>query len=216
MAKDRVLVAPSILSADFSRFPEEIRSIEESGADWVHVDVMDGRFAPNLTMGPVVVSGVRKLTALPIDCHLMIHNPQKYVERFCDVGADWISLHPEAEGDVAAALDIIERRGVKPALAIRPATPLDSVEPYAARIRMLLIMTVNPGFSGQKLMPEALGKYAEARKRFGADLLLQIDGGVTVENAAEVRAAGAECIVTGATFFSAKDRKAVVRALKGK
>ncbi|MCX7804090.1 MAG: ribulose-phosphate 3-epimerase [Planctomycetota bacterium] len=215
MTGGRILIAPSILSADFSRLPEEIRGIAEAGADWVHVDVMDGNFVPNITMGPVVVEGVRKLTGLPLDCHLMIEHPEEYAGRFCEAGADWVSVHPEAKGDVSAALAEIERRGKNPALAIKPATPLDAVEPYARRIRMLLIMTVNPGFSGQKMIVEALSKYREARDRFGSDLLLQIDGGVTVENASMVRAAGARCIVTGATFFSAKDRAAVVRALRG-
>jgi ribulose-phosphate 3-epimerase len=176
---------------------------------------MDGHFVPNLTMGPFIVEALNRLTELPLDCHLMIQRPERYVERFAGAGADWISIHPEAEGDVGGALELIRRHGARPALALKPATPVATVRDYVGRIGMLLIMTVNPGFSGQQMMRECLPKYAQARSLFGDELLLEIDGGVTAANAAEVRAAGAQVLVAATAIFKAPEYGAAVAALRG-
>jgi len=215
MASPPIRIAPSILSADFSRLGEEIRAIEAAGADEIHVDVMDGHFVPNITMGPFIVEALNRLTNLPLDCHLMIQNPEKYVDRFVKSGADWVSVHPEAEGDIHGALETVAKLGAKPALALKPATPVSAANAFAKQIQMLLVMTVNPGFSGQKIMLECLPKYAEARKAFGPDMLLQIDGGVTGENARNVCAAGAQCLVAATAIFKSTDYAAAIKALRG-
>jgi len=210
----RILIAPSLLAADFGRLKEDVQRVEEAGADWLHVDVMDGHFVPNLTMGPFIVEAIKRITRLPLDCHLMIEYPEKYVEAFVKAGADWISVHPEAPGDARKALERAQKNGARPALAINPPTTVESIRSYRGQIEMLLIMTIFPGFGGQKMMPECLPKYAQARELFGPELLLEIDGGVTLENVSQVRAAGAEAIVAGTAVFGAKDPAAAVRALK--
>ena len=215
MTGARILVAPSLLAADFSRLKDEIQSVEAAGADWLHVDVMDGHFVPNLTMGPFIVEAIRKLTRLPLDCHLMIEYPEKYAEAFVKAGADWVCVHPEAPGDARRALELARRAGARAALAINPPTSVQSVESYRGQIEMLLIMTIFPGFGGQKLMPGCLPKYAQARQLFGPDILLEIDGGVTLRNIGRIRAAGAQVIVAGTAVFRAADPAAAVRALKG-
>lgn len=210
----RLLIAPSLLAADFGRLKDDVQRVEDGGADWLHVDVMDGHFVPNLTMGPFIVEAVKRVTRLPLDCHLMIEYPEKYAEAFVKAGADWISVHPEAPGDARKALDLATRAGARPALAINPPTTVESIRSFRGQIEMLLIMTVFPGFGGQKLMNECLPKYAQARKLFGPDLFLEIDGGVTLDNVGQVRAAGAEVIVAGTSVFGAKDPAAAVRSLK--
>ena len=211
----RILIAPSLLAADFSRLKDEIQAVEAAGADWLHVDVMDGHFVPNITMGPFIVEAIRKLAKLPLDCHLMIEYPEKYAEAFVKAGADWICVHPEAPGDARRALELARRAGARAALAINPPTSVQSVESYRGQIEMLLVMTIFPGFGGQKLMPECLPKYAQARQLFGPDILLEIDGGVTLENIGQIRAAGAQVIVAGTAVFRAADPAAAVRALRG-
>lgn len=214
MAKD-ILVAPSILSADFTRLKDELQAVEAAGADWIHVDVMDGHFVPNITMGPFVVEALRRITKLPLDCHLMIERPEAYVERFAKAGADWISVHLEAGEYTGQALDLIARSGARPALALKPATPVSAAREWASRIGMLLVMTVNPGFSGQKLMAECLPKYGQARAELGPGMLLEIDGGLTEANAPQVRAAGAQVLVAATAIFKSGDYGASVRALRG-
>ncbi len=209
------LIAPSVLSADFAKLKDELQAIEAAGADWLHVDVMDGHFVPNITMGPFIVEALNRMTDLPLDCHLMIQNPEKYVERYVKAGADWISVHPEAEGDILGSLDIAVKHGAKPAVAIKPATPVSALEPFTGKVEMVLVMTVNPGFSGQKMMTECLPKYQEARDMFGPDTLLEIDGGVTVENAADVRAAGAQVIVAATAIFKSDDYGKAIPGLRG-
>lgn len=211
----KTLIAPSVLSADFARLKDEIQAVEAAGADWIHVDVMDGHFVPNITMGPFIVEALNRLTELPLDCHLMIQRPEKYVEQFAKSGADWISVHPEAEGDIPGALELAAKHGAKPALAIKPRTAVESVKSYAGKIGMLLVMTVEPGFSGQKLMADCLPKYAQAKKLFGEKVLLEIDGGVKADNAASVRSAGAQVIVAATAIFHSKDYAQAIGALRG-
>jgi ribulose-phosphate 3-epimerase len=215
MANSSITIAPSVLSADFAKLKDEIQAVEAAGADWLHVDVMDGDFVPNITMGPFIVDALRRLSKLPLDCHLMIQKPERFVEAFAKSGAAWISVHPEAQGDIHKALELTVKAGAKPAMAIKPATPVSAVTPFAKQIEMLLVMTVNPGFSGQKMMSECLPKYAEARKMFGPDLLLEIDGGVMPENVQAVRDAGAQVIVAATAIFKSPDYKKAVETLRG-
>lgn len=211
----KTLIAPSVLSADFARLKDEIQAVEAAGADWLHVDVMDGDFVPNLTMGPFIVEALKRLSKLPLDCHLMIQKPERFVEAFAKAGAATITVHPEAQGDIHAALDLVRKFDVRPAMAIKPATPVSVVKAYANQIDMLLVMTVNPGFSGQKMIAECLSKYGEARALFGPDLLLEIDGGVMPENVQAVRDAGAQIIVAATAIFKSPDYGKAVRKLRG-
>jgi ribulose-phosphate 3-epimerase len=213
--KQKTLIAPSVLSADFTRLKDELQAIEAGGADWLHVDVMDGDFVPNLTMGPFIVEALKKLTRLPLDCHLMIQKPERYVEQFIKAGAEFVTVHPEADGYIFGALDQINKLGAHAGLAIKPATPVSVVKDYISMIEMLLIMTVNPGFSGQTMKSECLKKYGQAREMFGKDLLLEIDGGVMPENCAAVRDAGVQVVVAATAIFKAKDYKAAITTLRG-
>jgi ribulose-phosphate 3-epimerase len=215
MKPDRIIISPSVLSADFTRLKDDIQAVEAAGADWLHVDVADGHFAPNITMGPFVVEALRRISKLPLDVHLMIQRPERYVEAFAKAGAAWLTVHPEAEGDIHHALDLIVQCGVQPGMSIKPPTPVSAVDPYAKKIKMLMVMTVNPGFSGQKFMAECMPKYHEAREKFGPELLLQIDGGVTEENAAIVRGAGVQVIVAATAVFRSPDYAKAIRVLKG-
>ncbi|HLX62076.1 MAG TPA: ribulose-phosphate 3-epimerase [Planctomycetota bacterium] len=209
------LIAPSVISADFTRLKDELQAVEAAGADWLHVDVMDGDFVPNITLGPFIVEAIKRLTRLPLDCHLMIQKPERYVEAFAKAGAASITIHPEANGDIHGALDLIRKCGVKPSIALKPATPVSAASDYISQIEMLLVMTVNPGFSGQKMITECLPKYAEARKLFGENLLLEIDGGVTPQNAQAVRDAGAQVIVAATSIFKSGDYATAIRELRG-
>lgn len=216
MLKPSILIAPSVLSADFTRLKDEIQAIEAAGADWIHVDVMDGDFVPNISMGPFVVEALKRITTLPLDCHLMIQKPERYVEAFATAGAATITVHPEAAGDIHHALYLIAKAGVRPSIAIKPGTSVSLVKEFSKQIEMLLIMTVEPGFSGQKMKTECLPKYAEARQLFGPDLLLEIDGGVTAENAQAVRDAGAQILVAATAIFKSANYGVAVRELRGK
>jgi ribulose-phosphate 3-epimerase len=213
--KKKTLIAPSVISADFTRLKDELQAIEAAGADWLHVDVMDGDFVPNLTLGMFIVEALKKMTRLPLDCHLMIQHPERYVEQFIKAGAEFVTVHPESAGYIFGALDKIKTAGCRAGLAIKPATPVSVVSDYIKYIDMLLVMTVNPGFSGQKMIVEALPKYKEARKLFGNDLLLEIDGGVMPDNAAKVREAGAQIIVSATGIFKSKDYRTAIKELRG-
>jgi len=208
------IIAPSILSADFSKLKDEIQAIEAGGCDWIHVDVMDGHFVPNLTMGPFIVEAIKKLSSVPLDCHLMIQNPEKYAERFVKSGASWISVHPECHGEPFEALDIAVKAGARPAVAIKPATPVSVAKDYVGRVEMCLVMTVNPGFSGQKMKSECLAKYGQARELFGPEVLLEIDGGVMPDNIKKVREAGAQVIVAATAIFGTKDYTKAIKELR--
>lgn len=213
-----VIVAPSLLSGNFADMGSEVKSLDAAGADWVHVDVMDGMFVPNITFGFKMISDLRPLTVLPFDVHLMIAEPKRYVDRFIAAGADILTVHIEAEPDVAGTLESIRRCGAKAGLAVDPDTPIESVLPYVGQIDLLLIMTVFPGFGGQKFIDGSLQRIAEARAlraKCGFEFLIEVDGGITLDNAASAAAAGADVIVGGNSVFGAKDRAAAIKALRG-
>jgi ribulose-phosphate 3-epimerase len=202
-------IAPSILSADFARLGEEVRAAEAAGADLVHVDVMDGQFVPNITIGPVVVGAVRAATKLPLDVHLMIVEPERYLEKFATAGADLISFHVEAVADVGRTARTIRTLGKKSVVAVKPATPLDSVLPALPDLDMVLLMTVNPGFGGQKFMDGVVPKIRALRAEIEGkqlDVDIEVDGGIAPATAATVVQAGANVLVAGSAVFGAPDR----------
>lgn len=212
-------IAPSILSADFGRLAEEVRAAEAAGADWLHLDVMDGHFVPNITIGPQIVGAIRKLTTLPLDVHLMITEPERYVPAFAGEGADWISVHRETCPDLAGVIARIRRAGVRASVAINPATGVATVADVLADLDMLLVMSVNPGFGGQGFIAEALPKLREAarlRERVGARCLLEVDGGITIDNVGDAAAAGADVIVAGTAVFRAPDYGHAIAAMRRK
>jgi len=212
------VVLPSLLSADFSRLGEEIRSVEEAGAGILHLDVMDGRFVPNLTFGPIVVRAIRALSSATLDTHLMVREPGHLIPAFREAGADWLSIHAEACADVAGTLETIRSSGAKPGLVLNPPTPLDTILPWIDRIHHLLIMTVNPGFGGQSFMNEVVPKIREARRvrdERSHDFRIEVDGGVNRKTAPVVREAGGELLVAGSAVFGAADRAAEMRLIAG-
>ena len=214
----KIKIAPSILSADFSKMGEEVHSLEVNGADLIHCDVMDGVFVNNITFGIKMVEDIRKHTALPLDCHLMIVHPEKYVERFAKAGADIITVHYEAcQDNLKEVLTLIKESGAKCGAVINPDTPVEKIADILPLCDMVLVMSVFPGFGGQKFIPESLDKLRQLRKMIdesGKEIDLQIDGGVTAENVAEIKAAGANVIVAGSAVFKAEDRKEMIAKLK--
>ena len=213
-----VKIAPSILSADFAKMGEEVESLERSGADVVHCDVMDGVFVNNITFGLKMVEDIRKRTSLPLDCHLMIVEPEKYVERFAKAGADIITVHYEAcKENLAQVLKLIKSTGVKCGAVINPGTPVSAIKDVIPLCDMVLVMSVFPGFGGQKFIPSALDKLREIRAtidELGLPIDLEIDGGVNFENVSEIISAGANVIVAGSAVFNAEDRAEAIKRLK--
>jgi ribulose-phosphate 3-epimerase len=196
--------APSILSADFARLAEAAVAVERAGADWIHVDVMDGHFVPNLTFGPKMVADLRKATRLPLDVHLMIERPEEWVDRYADAGASYLTIHVEASRDVPGTLAAIRARGARPGLTLNPETPVDAILPYLGSLDLALVMSVRPGFGGQKFVESALGKLTAIREALDARELaaeLEVDGGIKPDNAARVVAAGATVLVAGSAVF---------------
>lgn len=214
----KVMIAPSILSADFAKMGEEVRKMEVCGADIIHYDVMDGVFVNNITFGLKMLEDIRPYTKLPIDAHLMIVNPEKYVERFAKAGADIITVHYEAcKDNLKEVLELIRSTGVKCGAVINPDTPVDAIKDVIPLCDMVLLMSVFPGFGGQKFIPSVLDKVKEVRAIIdasGKEIDLEIDGGITAENVAEVKAAGANVIVAGSAVFKAPDCAAMIRSLK--
>ena len=211
------LIAPSILSADGSRLQEEINAVEKAGADWIHIDVMDGHFVPNITMGPAIISALRKTTKLPFDVHLMIENPESYIESFARAGADIITVHVEAANHLHRTIDIIKKAGKKAGVSLNPATPLTQIEEIIPDIDLLLIMSVNPGFGGQQFIQTTLPKIIKARKMLNTlsnKPLLEIDGGVNLKNISGIARAGADVLVAGASIFGTDDYQQTITALK--
>jgi len=214
-----IKIAPSILSADFSRLKEEIQAVEAAGADWLHVDVMDGHFVPNITIGPVVVEWVRKVTNIPLDVHLMITDPDKYAPEFIKAGADWVSIHPETCSDPNLSLKKIRALGAKASVAVNPNVPLARVESCFSDADMVLMMSVFPGFAGQAFIPEVLPKIAALRSLIDESklaLLIEVDGGIKTDNIDLVVRAGAEVIVSGSGIFKSPDYAATIRAMRMK
>ncbi|MBO5277194.1 MAG: ribulose-phosphate 3-epimerase [Clostridia bacterium] len=214
----KIKIAPSILSADFAKMGEEVRSLEACGADLIHCDVMDGVFVNNITFGIKMVEDIKKHTSLPLDCHLMIVHPEKYVERFAKAGADIITVHYEAcQDNLKEVLLLIKSTGVKCGAVINPDTPVEKIKEVIPLCEMVLVMSVFPGFGGQKFIPSALDKLREVSaiiQESGKEIDLQIDGGITAENVEEVKKAGANVIVAGSAVFKAEDRAAIIAKLK--
>ena len=206
------LISPSILSADFSRLASEIADVEKAGCDALHVDVMDGHFVPNLTIGAPVVKSIRKVTKLPLDVHLMIEDPIEYVEDFQKAGTDWLTIHVEAAEDVRATLAAIKQAGMKPGISLRPGTPLEKILPFLGDIELVLIMTVEPGFGGQSFMTEMMSKVRGLKGKFKG--LISVDGGINAETARLCLAAGADILVAGSAIFGDKDRARAIQALR--
>jgi ribulose-phosphate 3-epimerase len=212
-----ILIAPSILSADFGRLAEEVKAAEAAGADLIHVDVMDGRFVPNITVGPLVIEAVRKATQLPIDTHLMIVEPERYVEAFAKAGADIVSVHAEVSPHLHRTLQAIRAAGARPAVALNPSTGLDAVEYVLGDCEMVLLMTVNPGFGGQQYIEAVTGKIKALRtlaSARGQALDIEVDGGMKADTAGKVAAAGANVLVAGTAVFAQEDYRTAIRALR--
>ena len=212
------LVAPSILSADFARLGEEVAAVTVAGADWIHVDVMDGHFVPPINIGPLVVRGIRKATRLPLDVHLMIEHPERQIAEFVQAGADRITVHVEACPDVPAVLRCIRDAGAKPGLSLNPPTPIERVADYLSLIDLLLIMTVNPGWGGQPFVDGSMQRIARAselRAAAGADFLIEVDGGIYPHNALTAAEHGADVLVAGTAVFREADYAEAIRRLRG-
>lgn len=218
MAK-KVKISPSILSADFSRLGEEIKSVEAAGADLIHIDVMDGHFVPNITIGPLIVEAARRSTRLPLDVHLMITNPELSIADFAKAGADYITVHVETAFHLNRLIQSIrEHKGIKAGVSLNPATPLSSLDYILPDLDLVLIMSVNPGFGGQSFIPSALNKIRQLRKKIdelGLTVEIEVDGGVKPENAAQIATAGADILVAGSAVFGTKDYAAAIRGIRG-
>lgn len=212
-----VKIAPSILSADFSRLGEEIKDVEQGGADYIHVDVMDGHFVPNITIGPLIVEAIRPVTKLPLDVHLMIENPDQYIEAFAKAGADYITVHVEASRHLHRTIHHIKSLGVKAGVVLNPATPVDLIKHIIEDLDMVLLMTVNPGFGGQKFIHSVLPKIKQVKEMammHNPELEIEVDGGVNTETAKLCIDAGATVLVAGSAVYNQKDRGQAIAALK--
>jgi len=206
-------IAPSLLAADFSRLASEIEKVEKAGADLLHVDVMDGHFVPNLTIGPVMVKAIRALSSLPLDVHLMITDPEKYLEHFAKVGSNILTIHVEAtKGKTGTLLSRIKEMGLRAGLALSPDTPLSAAKEHLSKTDMVLLMTVHPGFGGQKFIPDVLQKVEELRKNYAGDI--EVDGGIDSQTGKLAVAKGANVLVSGTYIFRSEDPQAAIRALR--
>ena len=216
-AHKKIIVSPSILSADFARLGEDIRAVEEAGADWIHVDVMDGHFVPNITIGPMIVEAVKKVATRPLDVHLMISDPDFYLEAFRDAGADILHVHPEATHHLHRTLTRIRELGMKAGAALNPSTPLNAIQHVMAELDVVMLMTVNPGFGGQSFIPTMLGKVGALRRmidesEYGA--LIEVDGGVSATTAPGLLKEGADAFVAGSAVFGNPPYDKAIRALR--
>jgi ribulose-phosphate 3-epimerase len=213
-----VKIAPSILSADFARLGDEIKDVETGGADYIHVDVMDGHFVPNITIGPLIVEAIRPITKLPLDVHLMIENPDQYIEAFAKAGADYITVHVEACKHLHRTIHFIKSFGVKAGVVLNPATPIETIQHILSDVDMVLLMSVNPGFGGQAFIPEVIQKIKTLRSMIdekGLQVEIEIDGGVNEETGKLCIEAGATVLVAGSAIYNQEDRAKAIAALKG-
>jgi len=213
-----VKIAPSILSADFSKLGEEILAVEKGGADYIHIDVMDGHFVPNITIGPLIVEAIRPITKLPLDVHLMIENPDQYIEAFAKAGADYITVHVEACRHLHRTIQNIKSFGIKAGVVLNPATPVESIQHIIGEIDMVLLMSVNPGFGGQKFIPEVLPKIRKVKEmaeQKGVDMEIEIDGGVNPETAKLCMEAGANVLVAGSAIYNQEDYAEAISMIRG-
>lgn len=211
-----IQIAPSILSADFMRLGQEIHAAEEAGADLLHLDIMDGHFVPNITIGPAIVAAIRKITRLQLDVHLMIEDPDKYLPDFAKAGADYLTVHAEASVHLHRTVQWIREKGIKAGVSINPATPVSQLENIIAEIDLVLLMSVNPGFGGQKFIPATLKKIRKVKEMIrasGSNALIEIDGGVKQDNAKEIADSGADILVMGSAFFESGDYKQTMEKL---
>ncbi|MBI4654204.1 MAG: ribulose-phosphate 3-epimerase [Nitrospirae bacterium] len=214
-----IKIAPSILSANFARLGEEIKKAENAGADLMHVDVMDGHFVPNITIGPPVVKAIKKVTSIPLDVHLMIEKPDNYIEAFAKAGADIITIHAEASGHLHRSIQYIRNNKVKAGVSLNPSTPLNALDFILSEVDMVLLMSVNPGFSGQEFIPQTIGKIKALKdiiKKGKYKVEIEVDGGVNTDNASEVVKAGADILVMGNAFFNSKDYRDVIKTVRRK
>lgn len=214
-----VTIAPSILSSDFGRMAEDVAAVAKAGADWIHYDVMDGRFVPNITVGPGVLAAVKRATTIPLDVHLMIEEPERHIEAFAKAGADYITVHAEATTHLHRTLQAIGQLGCKAGVALNPATGLDAVQHVLEELDLLLIMTVNPGFGGQKFISPMVPKISDARELIDSidrEIHLEVDGGVTVDNIAEVCHAGASAIVSGTGIFKTESYSDTITQMRSR
>lgn len=214
----QLIISPSLLACDFSRLGEEIHKVEEAGADWLHVDVMDGHFVPNLTVGPVVVEAIRRASRIPLDVHLMIDHPERYLQQFLDAGAHYLTVHVEAPGlhEAAAlrhALQAIRRGGAGAGLSLRPRTAATALTPFLESLDLVLVMTVEPGFGGQAFLSEVVPKVRQVREWFAGDIA--VDGGITPQTGRRCRQAGANVFVAGTAVFTSASYRDVIQALRG-
>ncbi len=211
------IIAPSILSADFSRLGDEIRAVEKAGADWIHIDVMDGHFVPNITIGPMITEAANRVTDLPLDVHLMIEQPDRYIPDFAEAGADYISVHAEACTHLNRTIALIRDTGAKPGVALNPATPVESLEWVLDALDFVLIMSVNPGFGGQSFIFNSLDRIRQLRQMIdkkGLSTIIQVDGGVNASTIGDISAAGTDSFVAGSAIFGSSDYKATIEALR--
>ena len=212
------IIAPSLLAANFVRLAEDIAKVEAAGADWLHLDIMDGHFVPNLTFGPPIVAAIRKITKLPLDVHLMVTNPSALVDDFAAAGADWLTVHGETEPHLHRLITRIRELGVRPAIALNPATPIHSLDEILPEVDMVLIMSVNPGFGGQKFIPSSIDKIRRLKKQISAlnrGILIEVDGGINAMTSPLVRESGTDVLVAGSAVFGSDDLAAAIRQLRG-
>lgn len=210
-------IAPSILAADFSKLADEIKEVEAGGADYIHVDVMDGHFVPNITMGPIVVEAIKPITQLPLDVHLMIKNPDQYIEAFAKAGADYLTVHVETTPHLHRTIQEIKKWGVKPGVVLNPATPVETIKYVIKEIDIVLLMTVNPGFGGQSFIESVLPKITEVKnmsEQAGVQIEIEVDGGINPETAKLCKEAGANVFVAGSAIFSQSDRQLAIKEIR--